>query len=338
MEGAVAVTSGVGALELMLAVLPSFGVEVAEVCRSIGVDLEVFRRHGRIAVSVETALWEEVAARLPEIPLGVALAERCFTLGLHESSLYEYLGSFAPTLREAAAAMRARQRLETDAFVTSFLERESLCVMQLELVYGHVPVAQDRLEFSMMRTLKEAQRLCGRPFVPKRVALRRRASTHLHAYGQAFGVPVELGAERDFMVFPVEVLDYPLLRANPVLFADLLQIADDVLAKLAPVELWSVLEAAIERMLPEGELAMSSVASWMGMSPDALQRVVRSRGTTWSEVVDRVRHRMAEALLRDLELPIASVGYRLGFATPASFTRAFRRWTGMTPEAYRRSP
>lgn len=337
MEGSLAVTSGIGGLELLLAALPSFGVEIGEVCRVVGVDLEAIRRHGRVSVAVETAFWEVAAARLPEISLGISIAERCFTLGLHESSLYEYLGSFAPTLREAATAMRARQRLETDAFVTSFVEEGGCCVVRTELVFPQVYVSYDRIEFGMLRTLKEARRLSGKPLAPMRVTLRRRNSMHLHAYGRSFGVPVELGAEHDQMFFPPGVLEYPLLRANPVLFADLIQIADSKLAKMAPMELWAVLEAAIERMLPNGDLAMAGVARWMGMPAEALQRLVRSRGSSWTEVVDGVRRPIAERLLRDLELPVASVGYRVGFSTPASFTRAFRRWTGVTPEAYRRT-
>ncbi|MBK7535275.1 MAG: AraC family transcriptional regulator ligand-binding domain-containing protein [Myxococcales bacterium] len=336
MEGTLAVTSGIGALELLLDALPSFGLDGAELGRSVGMDIGSILRHGRLSVAVETAIWDLAAARLPELPLGISVAERCFTLGLHERSLYEFLGCFAPTLREAAAAMRARQRLETDAFVTSFREDEGACVVRTDLVFPRVAVSYERIEFGMLRTLKEARRLSGQPLVPTRVTLRREVSSHLHAYGRAFGVAVELGSECDQMVFAPGSFDFQLVRANPVLFAEMKDIADGKLATMAPVELWAVLEAAIERMLPTGDFSMASVACWMGMTAEALQRLVHGRGQSWTAVVDRVRRRIAELLLRDLELPISSVGYRVGFANPASFTRAFRRWTGMTPEAYRR--
>lgn len=337
MEGPLAVTSGTGALELLLAVLPSFGVEQGELGRAVGVDLRELRQPARISIGHENAIWNEVATRIPEVPVGIAVAERCLALGLHASSLWEYLGSFAPTMREAVVAMRARQRLETDAFVTSFIDTGDACVLRIELLFEQVEVSHDRTEFSMMRTLCEARRLSGQPLAPIRATLRRRNSMHLHAYGQALGVPVELGAEHDQLFFPRGVLDVPLTRGNLSMFTVLQEIADQKLAQMAPLERWAALEAAIERMLPSGELAIAGVARWMGMTAEALQRMVKARGLTWPELLDKVRRPMAERLLRDKELPIASVGYRVGFASPASFTRAFRRWTGMTPETYRRS-
>lgn len=337
MEGPLAVTSGTGALELLLAALPSFGVEQGELGRVVGVDLRELREPARISIGQENAIWEEVAARIPEVPAGIAVAERCLALGLHASSLWEYLGSFAPTMREAVAAMRARQRLETDAFVTSFIDTGEACVLRIELLFESVPVSHDRTEFSMMRTLCEARRLSGQPLAPIRATLRRRNSMHLHAYGRALGVPVELGAEHDQLFFPRSALDVPLTRGNSNMFAELQQIADQKLAQMAPLERWSALEAAIERMLPSGDLAIAGVARWMGMTAEALQRMVKARGLTWPELLDKVRRPMAERLLRDKELSISSVGYRVGFSTPASFTRAFRRWTGVTPETYRRS-
>lgn len=337
MEGPLAVTSGTGALELLLATLPSFGVDQGDVGRAVGMELKELREPARISIAHENAIWEEVAARLPEVPVGIGVAERCLALGLHASSLWEYLGSFAPTIREAVAAMRARQRLETDAFVTSFIDTGEACVLRIELVFQGVEVSCDRTEFAMMRTLCEARRLSGQPLAPIRATLRRRHSMHLHTYGRSLGVPVELGAEYDQLFFPRSALSLPLTRANPSLFAELQQIADQKLAQMAPLERWSALEAAIERMLPSGDLAIAGVARWMGMPAEALARMVRARRLTWPELLDKVRRPMAERLLRDKELPIASVGYRVGFSNPASFTRAFRRWTGVTPETYRRA-
>lgn len=336
MEGPLAVTSGTGALELLLATLPSFGVEPSEVSSAVGVDLRMLREADRLSLTIENAIWDEVATRLPEIPLGISVAERCFALGLHASSLWEFLGSFAPTLRDAVTAMRSRQRLETDAFVTSFVETQDACILRLQRVFDQIEVSHDRIEFGIMRILKEARRLSGLPLQPTRASLRRKNSMHLHAYGRAFGVPVELGAEHDELHLPPGALDCPLSRANPTMFVELQKIADDKLAQMAPVEVWAALEAAIERMLPNGDVAMAGVARWMGMSADALQRIVKSRGMSWPDLIDKVRRPIAERLLHDLDLSIASIAYRVGFSTPGSFTRAFRRWTGVTPEAYRR--
>jgi AraC-like DNA-binding protein len=56
---------------------------------------------------------------------------------------------------------------------------------------------------------------------------------------------------------------------------------------------------------------------------------------TFSSLVDAERMRRALLLLRSHELTIENVGERLGYQNIANFTRAFRRWTGKTPSAYR---
>jgi AraC-like DNA-binding protein len=337
MVGTLAATSGVATIDRLLGVLPAFGVDGDDVCRAVGLDLEEARRNGRLLVAVETALWEEAAARLPALPLGVVAAERCFEEGYHESTLYEYIGCFAPTLRDAAMAMRARQRLETDGFVTSFQESSGRCVVRTEEVHPGVTVSMDRVEFGMVRMLKEARRLTSSRLTPSLVRLRRTRTPHLAHYRRAFDAPIELGAECDTMIFPVECLDAPLLRSNPPLHAELVRIADNELAAMAPTDLWTMVLSALERSLSEGDLSVRGIARRMGLPSEALHRLVRDRGQLWIEVVDGVRRPIAERLLRDLSMPIAAIGYRVGFANPASFTRAFRRWTGRTPEDYRRS-
>jgi AraC-like DNA-binding protein len=337
MEGRLAVTSGLAATERLLEVLPGLAIDGGDVCRVAGVDLEQARLHGRLPVASETAIWDEAARRVPSIPLGVVAAERCFESGVHESTLYEYIGRFAPTLRDAALAMRARQRLETDAFVTSFVEEAGRCIVRTERVYPGVNVSCDRIEFGMVRMFKEARRLTAWLPLPVAVSLRRRSVAHRGTYDRVFGVPVRFGEDCDTMTFPPDCLDTPLLQSNPPLHAEILRIADGKLAAMAPAELWPGLLAAIERTLPDGENSLHGVARRMGVPIASLNRLIRSRGLSWIEVVDSVRRPLAERLLRDPSLAISMVGYRVGFANPASFTKAFRRWTHMTPEEYRRS-
>jgi AraC-like DNA-binding protein len=73
------------------------------------------------------------------------------------------------------------------------------------------------------------------------------------------------------------------------------------------------------------------------MSPRTLQRRLELEGTTFSEVLDRARLEAARGLLADRDLPLAKVSARLGFSDVATFSRAFKRWTGMPPGQWRLS-
>jgi len=73
-------------------------------------------------------------------------------------------------------------------------------------------------------------------------------------------------------------------------------------------------------------------------SPSALRSRLRQHGTTYSALLDRLRRDHARRALRQSQLSIAEVAHSLGFAHPPAFHRAFRRWFGVTPSAFREAP
>jgi AraC-like DNA-binding protein len=88
--------------------------------------------------------------------------------------------------------------------------------------------------------------------------------------------------------------------------------------------------------LPEGT-DVAEVARVLHMSARTLQRRLEEEQTRFTEVLDRARLDLARRLLADPALPLADVAFRLGFADLATFSRAFKRWTGKPPGQWRRS-
>jgi AraC-like DNA-binding protein len=82
---------------------------------------------------------------------------------------------------------------------------------------------------------------------------------------------------------------------------------------------------------------LETVAERINMSRRTLIRRLKEAGTSFGELLDTHRESRARILLANPEFSVAEVGYRLGYAEPANFTRAFKKWSGMTPLAYRRS-
>jgi AraC-like DNA-binding protein len=71
------------------------------------------------------------------------------------------------------------------------------------------------------------------------------------------------------------------------------------------------------------------------MSGRSLQRLLREHGTSFRELLDQVRHEHARGYLGATSFSDAEVAFLLGFGDPASFYRAFRAWTGMSPGRFR---
>ena len=71
------------------------------------------------------------------------------------------------------------------------------------------------------------------------------------------------------------------------------------------------------------------------LTPQTLRRRLVEEGTSYQQLKNDLRCRAVMTQLENPDIPIGEIAYRVGFAEPTVLTRAFRKWTGMTPESYR---
>ena len=100
----------------------------------------------------------------------------------------------------------------------------------------------------------------------------------------------------------------------------------------------SACRTIITELLPTGHPTIDRAARRLGMPVRTLQRRLRDRGQSFSELVDAIRYRRACRLLAKRDMHVADVAKALGYTDPSSFSRAFQRWTGRSPREYRRNP
>ena len=80
---------------------------------------------------------------------------------------------------------------------------------------------------------------------------------------------------------------------------------------------------------------MESVASQLHISPQTLRRHLREEGSSFQLLKDQLRRDLAIYHLGRHDLPLQDIAEQLGFSEPSAFHRAFKKWTGLTPGAYR---
>ncbi len=73
----------------------------------------------------------------------------------------------------------------------------------------------------------------------------------------------------------------------------------------------------------------------MGMSRRSLQRSLREEETSFRKILSDTRERLARHYLSHSDMAAAEISFLLGYDDPNSFFRAFRSWTGTTPESLR---
>jgi AraC-like DNA-binding protein len=95
-------------------------------------------------------------------------------------------------------------------------------------------------------------------------------------------------------------------------------------------------EGLLMTSLGNGGATMGAIAGQLGLSRQSLFRKLRAEGVTFEEVLDGLRHTLALRYLDGEDLSVKETAFRLGFSEPASFSRAFKRWTGTSPVTVRR--
>jgi len=128
----------------------------------------------------------------------------------------------------------------------------------------------------------------------------------------------------------------PLRRRDLVLQGLLRRQADGLLMRLPADEgLRYEVRRALARRIAGGDTRIASVARELGTSARTLRRRLAEQGSSYQSLVELARCEAAEQYLSDPSLSIAEISYLLGYSEPSALHRAFKRWKGTTPQAFR---
>lgn len=96
------------------------------------------------------------------------------------------------------------------------------------------------------------------------------------------------------------------------------------------------LHQTVQLLIPSGECSIDNVSKNLGISTRSLQRYLSEEGTTFKAELQLVQKNMAFHFSRDLNLTTDDISWLLGYSETSAFTRAFKKWTGMTLNQYRK--
>lgn len=199
------------------------------------------------------------------------------------------------------------------------------------------PYARQQLDSELAFLVSLGRRLSGAPLQPLRIAIELSRPSYHERYRALFACPLAFEQPATELVFRARDLARPLLSAD----AELAEEFSARAARLMPAECTLAVAEQVRLALRgalRGEVpSLAEIARRMHLSERTLQRQLRGNGTSFTRLVDEVRQELARRYLGGDELHAAEVSYLLGFAHPNSFFRAFKRWTGLTPEEYRES-
>jgi AraC-like DNA-binding protein len=198
-----------------------------------------------------------------------------------------------------------------------------------------VAVAAVFVDVAMALLLDMCRMNAGAALRPMAASLRRGKPGRADAYERFFGCPVRFGAEENAFVLSASDADRPLPSSNKQLAAVFDRMLTEELARLDKSDVVARCRAAVLEHLPSGEASAEDTAKQLHMSPRTLQRKLAEAATTYIQLVDDTRKDLALRYVEDPSRSITDITFSLGFSQPSAFTRAFRRWTGVSPSAFR---
>jgi AraC-like DNA-binding protein len=172
-------------------------------------------------------------------------------------------------------------------------------------------------------------------FAPASVALQHGDHGRMDEYVNALNAPVIFGAERDAIFFDKESLEARLPGDNLELARANDKVAEHYLESLDPRKVASEVQGLLVTLLPSGHSNQELIAQRLHRSLSTLQRQLSGEGTSYQEIREETRKTLAEEYVQDHKLSLSQIAYMLGFSDQSNFSRAFKRWTGMSPRDYR---
>lgn len=261
-------------------------------------------------------------------------------IGMAELSILGLVMESAPTMGAAFLQLQRYSRLAMDpggpaeppfALIT---EGDRLF---MEHVRSPDDGASDAVEAAFVRLVCGPRRFLPRPHVLG-VQLTRSPPPHRAEYERIFQCPVVFEAPRNAMELHPDVPHWPVSRQGGYLADVLARHADRLLADLDGRDTWRRrTEETILAVLHVGPPGADRIAERLGFSRQTLFRRLREEQTSYAEVLDALRSRLAKDYICDRRLGVAEAAFLLGYSEPASFTRAFQRWTGAAPSQFARS-
>jgi AraC-like DNA-binding protein len=312
------------------------GFNIQPIFRELGIQTDLVHLE---SATIARPLLEQVMAAC------VARSRRAhFPFVLGESFAFEYLPDLetflttSPSLREAAKIFDWVRELINPMLRVSLVEsgNDARLVLRLGREAPDSEPAHWFTETMFAAIVKFGRMLLGERGDFHEIQLSYAAPPHARAYGRYFRLPVRFGATENAVTMDRALLDAPLKGAFPELHEQAQYRVEQRLRRLPRrTGLVAAIEEAFQRkpeLLGQGIQAM---AAELGLHARTLQRRLRETGSRYAELQARVRYRLAMQYLEDRRQSIEAVAERLGFSDRRSFTRAFARWSGVTPSSFR---
>ncbi len=317
---------------LMWEYLKSCGHDPAPLFREAGIDPDLINKpDARLKVTNVDHLWHLAAERLDDPCFGVKMAPHW-----HPSRMgaLGYAWLVSTSLRTAIDRLVRYMHVVSEAIdlKTSNTPRGLTISLQIDPSVNKLP-QQETVPLAILMHMCRYN--YGEELTAVNVSLAREEPDCSRIISDFFKSPVTYNAKTSSITFAVKNVDKKLVTAN----RKLALMHDDLLMRyLIEIKKGDFIEqikSIIIDNLPDGHVTDQLVAKELNLSERSLQRKLKEKGTTFRTVLDEVRKMIAIQYIKDPANRMSDITFLIGFSEQSAFSRAFKKWTGISPLKYR---
>ncbi|MCB9314699.1 MAG: AraC family transcriptional regulator [Lewinellaceae bacterium] len=269
-------------------------------------------------------------------------------LGLHtgEKTTAVVLGITGHLMQSSRDVLTALQNLQQFTTVFTRLYNFSIEIRQAEVYYYCEPLevwndispetARQSVDIAYAGAIHVVYLLTGRKIYPQKVLYRYKRTADTSEYARVFKCQPLFNQACNCMVFALADMQIPVIGYNKELNQIFKQLLEAEIQKQgAESQFTSQVKQTILKHFQFHFPPLEEVAAHMHLTTRTLQRKLKDENTTFRILTDSIKQELACNLLGNKNLSVSEIAYKLGYAEPSTFQRAFRQWTGKSPNAFR---
>jgi AraC-like DNA-binding protein len=287
-----------------------------------------------LSVACQYRFLELASAQANDQLLGLHVAAE---MDIRAIGLLFYLTESSPTVSEALENLARYSRTANEALVGEISRRKDEVILAIRHLQEFDEPHQQFFELLALWFIRTLHKETNRDFTLLRVTFTHARNADLREVHRLLRCPVDFAQDVDSWVLPQHVVDLPIVSEDSQLLKILTAHADDLLAERHSLTgLQSMVANQLASLLPSGESRAAVVARQLGMSPRSLTRHLADEGTTFGEILERLRQRLAARYLADDRMSVQQIAWLLGYSEVGAFNHAYKRWTGTAPRRTRK--
>jgi AraC-like DNA-binding protein len=327
-------TVRVGGALGITAVLRDLGVDPVEVLTDAGIDPALFDDPDNlITYRARGRLFTRSVLRTGCQHFGLMVGQR---MNLESLGLVGLLARNSPDVRSALDHLVNYLHLHARGAVVKLTVEHNRAIWTYASYQAGVEATDQTGDGAVALMLNVMRSLCGPDFRPTEAWFAHRRPADVGPFRRLLQAPLMFDAEHFALVFSHDWLDVRLPDVNLELLR-LLQKQVVALEARHGDEFPEIVRSVLRSALLTGHADAKQIAALLSMHTRTLSRRLEGFGTGLRQLIDEGRFEIARQMLEDTSLEISQIAESLGYARASVFARAFRRWSGMTPTAWRKN-